>query len=369
MEVAGFMATLRRALGGRGPVAGESFVVVDGVRGFAVLLVVLGHLDRGGVSMFPRLPLFAAGVSGVELFFVLSAFLLSSPLLAAPARDLAAPRTWATYAARRLLRIYPLYFVVLVVGTSVPSWSQALFGPREVSIIDHLLCRQGAKIMWAVPVEMKFYCVLPFLAAAVAWVLRRNVAAALVLVAGMLVVAQALVPPRQSGPPPILLAPQLPYFVAGMAAATLHRVWRPASAGARVALEVAGLSAFAWWVAANLLGQASLWPQLATRPVWRGLTLATFLFAAVEGRALLAAFFRLAPLRFLGVLSFSMYLLHMPVTEELRRGLPWDAAAKTIAVLVAATALSTVSYLVIEYPFIELGRRLSRRRAAAKGAA
>lgn len=369
MEVASLIGTLRRAFGGRRSVAGESFVAADGVRGFAVLLVVLAHLDRGGVSMFPGLTLFAAGASGVQLFFVLSAFLLSYPLVAAPARKLAAPRTWATYTARRFLRIYPLYFVVLVVGTSVPSWSMALFGPREVSIVDHLLWKQGAKIMWAVPVEMKFYCVLPFLAAAVAWVARRNVAAALVLMAGMLVAAEAFVPPRQGGPPPILLAPQLPYFVAGMAAATLHRVWRPASAGARALLEVAGLSAFAWWAAANLFGQAWLWPQLATRPAWRGLTFAIFLLAAVEGRALLAAFFRLAPLRFLGVISFSMYLLHMPVTEELRRTLPWDAAGKTLAVLVGTVALSTVSYLVIEYPFIELGRRLSRRPTDADRAA
>lgn len=365
MEAAGLMVNLGRAFGGRRSVAGESFVVADGVRGFAVLLVVLGHLDRGGVSMFPGLTLFAAGASGVQLFFVLSAFLLSYPLVAASASDLAAPRTWATYALRRFLRIYPLYVLVLVVGTSVPSWSLALFGPREVSIVDHLLWKQGAKIMWAVPVEMKFYCVLPFLAATVAWVSRRNVAAALVVIAGMLVAAEALVPPRQSGPPPILLAPHLPYFVAGMAAATLLRMWRPASVAARAALEVAGLCAFAWWVATNLLGHASLWPQLVTRPAWRGLTFALFLLAAVEGRAVLAAFFRLAPLRFLGVISFSMYLLHMPVTEELRRSLPWDALGKTLAVVVAAAALSTLSYLVIEYPFIELGRRLSRRPGAA----
>ena len=141
----------------------RSRLPIDGLRGLAVLLVLFGHMYRGGVAVFPQLTMVAAGVSGVELFFVLSSFLLSSPLIAASSLELRSPGTWVTYVARRLLRIYPLYIVVLVVGTSDPAWSLALFGPRDVSIVDHLLWRQGAKIMWAIPVEMKFYVLLPAL--------------------------------------------------------------------------------------------------------------------------------------------------------------------------------------------------------------
>ena len=134
MREAGLQATLHRVFGNRRSSAGESFLPIDGLRGLAVLLVLFGHMYRGGVAVFPQLTMVAAGVSGVELFFVLSSFLLSSPLIAASSLELRSPGTWATYVARRLLRIYPLYIVVLVVGTSDPAWSLALFGPREVSM-------------------------------------------------------------------------------------------------------------------------------------------------------------------------------------------------------------------------------------------
>src|SRR3990167_7379107 len=70
MGDAGLQATLRRVFGNRRSSAGESFLAVDGLRGLAVLLVLLGHIYRGGVAVFPKLTMVAAGASGVELFFV-----------------------------------------------------------------------------------------------------------------------------------------------------------------------------------------------------------------------------------------------------------------------------------------------------------
>ena len=366
MGDAGLQATLRRVFGNRRSSAGESFLAVDGLRGLAVLLVLLGHIYRGGVAVFPKLTMLAAGASGVELFFVLSSFLLSSPLIAASPSALRSAGTWGTYAARRLLRIYPLYVVVLLVGTSDPAWSLALFGPREVSIVDHLTWQQGAKIMWAIPVEMKFYVLLPVLAVALAWALRRSAALALLLVAAMLATSAMLVPPRAPGPPPILLAPQLPYFVSGLAAAVVHRLWRPTTTGARVLLDFAGWSALALWASANVFALAPAWAAPSQEPVWRGLTLALITLAAVDARLGLSAVFRLAPLRFLGVISFSVYLLHMPIVESLRKVADWSDVTKTVAIVSAVCVLSTVSYLLIELPFIEVGRRLSRRTGRAE---
>jgi peptidoglycan/LPS O-acetylase OafA/YrhL len=365
MGDAGLQATLRRVFGNRRSSAGESFLAVDGLRGFAVLLVLLGHIYRGGVAVFPQLTMTAAGASGVELFFVLSSFLLSTPLTAASPSELRSPGTWTTYAARRLLRIYPLYIVVLLVGTSVPAWSLALFGPREVSIVDHLTWQQGAKIMWAIPVEMKFYVLLPVLAVVLSWALRRSAALALLLVAAMLATSAMLVPPRVPGPPTILLAPQLPYFVSGLAAAVVHRLWRPTTTRARVTLDVAGWSALAWWASGNLFAFAPAWAAPFQEPAWRGLTLALLTLAAVDARLGLSALFRLAPLRFLGVISFSVYLLHMPIVESLRKVADWSDVTKTVAIVAAVCATSMVSYLLIELPFIEVGRKLSRRPGRA----
>jgi len=87
---------------------------LDGVRGMAILLVMLFHtlqynLVRGpAVLAWTAVP--ALGWSGVDLFFVLSGFLITNILL-----DTRHSSTYAlTFYARRTLRIFPLYYAVLM---------------------------------------------------------------------------------------------------------------------------------------------------------------------------------------------------------------------------------------------------------------
>lgn len=341
--------------------------MLDGLRGMAALVVLLGHMELGGLVVLPGLSMIGAGVSGVQLFFVLSSFLLATPLLALPPPALSSPRLWGTYFARRILRIYPLYTLVLVVGSSYPSFYLALFGPREISIVSHLLLQQGAKILWAIPVEMKFYFLLPLLAVLGALALRRSVNAVCCLTAALLVasaIAAMNVQPSLQGTPPITLAPNLPYFVSGFAAAVLHRLWRPSGPAARILLDGAGWLALLWWVAANLAGAAPSWSWPLQEPLARGLTWALVLVAAADAGLGLSALFRFPPLRLAGVVSFSIYLLHMPIVENLRRMAGWSDATRIAGILASVTVVSALSFLVVEYPFIELGRRLSRRRPA-----
>lgn len=356
---------LRQVFGARRSSVGETFRMLDGLRGLAVLLVVVGHMYRGGLAVVPSARMVVAGMSGVQLFFVLSSFLLASPLLAASAETLRSPRTWATYFARRLLRIYPLYALVLVVGSCFPFLSWALFGPHQISVVDHLLLRQGVKILWAIPVEMKFYFVLPLLIGAAFVALRAGVAVTVVLVVAMLAAAQAWVPGAHDPVPSrIALAPSLPYFVAGFAAAVVHRMWRPSTATARVLLDTAGWLALAWWCFANVFGPPP--PSIAwlQAPLWRGLVWALVVLAAVDAGRGISAVFSALPLRVVGVVSFSVYLLHMPIVEALRNAGGWSEGARSLAILAAVLAVSMLSYMVIEYPFIEFGRRLSRRTTA-----
>ncbi len=335
--------------------------MLDGLRGMAVLLVVIGHMYRGGLDLFPSLRMVIAGASGVQLFFVLSSFLLSSPLLSASAAALRSPRTWGTYFVRRFLRIYPLYTLVLVVCSSFPFLSLALFGPREVSIVDHLLLRQGAKILWAIPVEMKFYLILPLLVVAVFVVGRAGVAATVAVVIAGLAASQAWVPAgHAAAPPTIALAPNLPYFLAGFAAAVVHRLWRPSTTTARSLLDAAGWLALAWWCFANIFGPPPAWAAGLQAPLWRGLVWALVVLAAVDARLGVAAVFSALPLRVVGVVSFSVYLLHMPIVEALRKIDGWSDPTKAVAILAAVFSVSMLSFLIVEYPFIELGRRLSR---------
>src|SRR4051812_36037117 len=92
----------------RSPAQPGHLDVLDGARGFAVLLVILDHASDSGFLLHPLLNFNRAGYIGVLLFFALSAFLLTFLFLRGdPA--IGSGSVWLNYAFRRVLRIYPLY--------------------------------------------------------------------------------------------------------------------------------------------------------------------------------------------------------------------------------------------------------------------
>ena len=86
---------------------------LDGLRGLAALAVLLAHLGEG------RWPLVGWGWTAVNLFFVLSGYLITGIVL----REGHAPGFWRAFYARRVLRIWPVYFgtiaAILAVGPLV----------------------------------------------------------------------------------------------------------------------------------------------------------------------------------------------------------------------------------------------------------
>src|SRR5918998_5491330 len=87
---------------------------LDGLRGLAILLVMAHHLTivRSEVPFdVGALELLHTGWVGVDLFFVLSGFLITGILLDARGSD----RYFASFYARRTLRIFPLYYAVLTI--------------------------------------------------------------------------------------------------------------------------------------------------------------------------------------------------------------------------------------------------------------
>jgi peptidoglycan/LPS O-acetylase OafA/YrhL len=131
---------------------------LDGLRGVAILAVMLFHMQVRGVAL---------GWAGVELFFVLSGFLITRILL--ESRD--KPHYLRNFYARRALRIFPLYYVVLVVTLILPPphgfgrsrtslWYFAYLqtlplvrGRFEASPLPH---------SWTLAIEEQFYCLWPF---------------------------------------------------------------------------------------------------------------------------------------------------------------------------------------------------------------
>ena len=145
---------------------------LDGWRGLAVLLVLLWHLwPRNGEPT----PWFVSfGWTGVDLFFVLSGFLISRILLAAKAQ----PNYFRNFYARRCLRIFPLYYAT-VLGVylvwpwldqqPVNGWQAAwafLYATNAWSAITHHWFAApppwNGSHLWTLAIEEQFYLVWPF---------------------------------------------------------------------------------------------------------------------------------------------------------------------------------------------------------------
>lgn len=335
---------------------------LDGLRGLAVLVVIASHLSLLGFGLVPGLPLGGIGKSGVYLFFVLSAFLLTRMLLERTPAQFADAGLWAAYAVRRVLRIWPLYLVVLflswgLTSAGVGSWH---FQIDTGALLRHLALREGQSVLWSIPVEFKFYLWLPLMALALATMAHRRwpwaVQAVVVLLA--LVLATWLWPPAQTGRNDVRLGPYLVLFLCGGAAAALDRGIGRSSKPVRWGL--AGILAIVA-VAASI---PEAWSAISGTPVdlqlnhtwflFFGVVWATLLLSVLHGPAWLRAPFASAPMRLLGVVSFSAYLWHMPVLFGMRAlGVQaWPLAGWWV--LAGAILVAMASFLVIERPWRDM---------------
>lgn len=153
---------------------------LDGVRGIAILLVIVWHYFASKVDpTSPLAQLFGLTWSGVDLFFVLSGFLIGGILL--DHRD--APNYFKAFYARRIARIFPLYFAWLglfigivtiipqfptsplksVFENPYPVWAYLLFVQNILMAVSPLRS-MGASwlgLTWSLAVEEQFYVLLP----------------------------------------------------------------------------------------------------------------------------------------------------------------------------------------------------------------
>src|SRR3954470_9178202 len=193
----------------------ERLARFESLRALAALGVLAGHAwglhhayGLAGYDTFPERLVYGGGY-GVFVFFALSGYLLFGPLARA-AFGAGERIDLAAYARNRALRILPLYYVVAAVlfvlaagGGSLGEWVRfATF--TQNFFPDTVLDLDGP--MWSLVVEVQFYALLPLIALGLAWVSRRrlDVAAVVLVVAGLagvalrmwLVIGRAMIVPR-----------------------------------------------------------------------------------------------------------------------------------------------------------------------------
>jgi len=138
---------------------------LDGVRGLAILLVMICHSSMW-LPDSPVRTLLLQGKVGVDLFFVLSGFLITGILLDTRER----PRALRNFYVRRGLRIWPLYFAFVFVAFTIPR----RMIPPDVTPWVYALCIQNficfasmgplLDPLWSLAVEEQFYLFWPWIA-------------------------------------------------------------------------------------------------------------------------------------------------------------------------------------------------------------
>lgn len=163
---------------------GKGYIpVLDGVRGCAILLVMLYHFsipfqNMSHLTFFDELvsSIFQVGWIGVDLFFVLSGYLITGIL----SDSVGKPKYLSNFFIRRILRIFPLFYAVLFVlivfiPIAIPSLSESTKQMQEnqvwfwsylvnwyIASVGGFSSMQGG-YLWSLAVEEQFYLVWPFI--------------------------------------------------------------------------------------------------------------------------------------------------------------------------------------------------------------
>ncbi|MBT7371484.1 MAG: acyltransferase, partial [Gammaproteobacteria bacterium] len=261
------------------------------------------------------------------------------------------------YLTRRICRIYPLYLITILVSLLITQFAPG-YSPRidnVTELLRHLMLLEGESIYWAIPVEFKYYALLPVATISLYWLNKLNpfapVAATLLAIFAIHIVW----PPSETNANSIQLGPYLGIFLLGSLTALLcSGTTEPVVSRYAKPLAVAGwLSIFV-----GLMTVPSFWRLVvdpdATNQVFHrdflfyGLLWCVSVTAATKGSRLFAAFFELKACRFVGRVSFSVYLWHYLVVQLISRDVEIHASLQFLLVLAITFPLSWVSYQFIE---------------------
>jgi len=294
---------------------------LDGLRGVAVLLVIADHTG------YLREP---AGGIGVTVFFVLSGFLITRVIVEAHDND-----SWSMggFLANRFVRLFPALLVMVAVVSVIMlarGFTKDFVSDRAVpalAYVQNMEPRMTYPVFgqtWSLGVEEQFYLLWPL---ALPWVLRRHRPLALIALA-----------------------------IAGSAAVMIASPhdWLPMHAYALLsgcALALLGPLRSHWWMlpvgALALVASIHVAPSFTQIYVY-GPLIATpgavlLVAGAVHGNRLL----ELAPLRFVGRISYAVYLWHVPLLRLTGTTYDRSAALRPIAL---AFILAGGSTLLLEEP-------------------
>jgi peptidoglycan/LPS O-acetylase OafA/YrhL len=350
---------------------------LDGLRGLAALSVffshVLGFIPGNENFFVQRTPLHILwdGAAGVALFFVLSGYVLALPFVGTQQRRVQP----ISFIVKRIFRLYPAYWCALCFALLLrfwvlshnhlglfSSWANSLW---TVPITTGLLVRQFLMVapginthgidpvIWTLVIEMKVSLIFP----AVIFLIQRTTRAwyAVTILAGLVLVS-----------PLLHSLDVLPVFVAGGYLAKYDATVRKWLAQRSLPFKVIVLLiALGIYGAPSILNASQFNSGFLTTNGFLITSVgAAILVVLVLGWRPLTSLTASRPVHFLGAVSYSFYLLHLPILLFVASTLYPYTHSVFLCMIVAfpfTLTLSKLSYTWIEMPTVRLGRNVARR--------
>jgi len=346
---------------------------IDGLRALAVVPVIFFH---SGLSTFP------GGYVGVDVFFVISGYLITSILL----EDVESGRfSILSFYERRVRRIFPALFVVLAGSAGAALYvmfaselyefansliAAAFFYSNYFFMFDagYFAAPSETKPLlhiWSLAVEEQFYIVFPLYLLVVMRLPRYQAVAITALFLIMSLAYSVNLVDRAPGDAFFSAPSRFWELLAGATLAMSPTAWR-LSVPIANALTLAGLGLILYAILA--FSDNTPFPGLAAIAPVAGTAL--IIIAGAKRRNLVATVLSVAPVRFIGLISYSLYLWHWPVLVFYKL---WKISPPTsgeIMLLWCVTAgLSYLTWKYVETPFRRRQRLPDRKRILAAGIA
>jgi peptidoglycan/LPS O-acetylase OafA/YrhL len=371
---------------------------LTGLRGLAACWVLLFHLWMAAgprkihVYLFDQkidlTPLFSGGWIGVDIFFVLSGFLLAIPYLRWHFFD-KSPVSLPRYFQRRLLRVLPAYYAQILVLLGI----NLLFSGRELpdtgSLISHGLMIHNLwfeyngdinRVYWTLPIEFGFYLLLPLL---MLWATTPRKLLGLFVISTLISIsyrygafqwaAEGTTAQKQ------WILNQLPgrlnQFVSGMVAAYVYlRLTRLPNnrfnqwlSRLGFIIGTGGILYLLYFFTGGM--HRHFWQGHWSLFVWysaAGAVISLLVLGLTLNHGWISRLFGNPLMLFLGLVSYSLYLWHYPIIEGLAHTpwiksidgyrLPWLGLIGMSASILAAA----LSYYLVERPFLLVRKNRNR---------
>ena len=357
---------------------------LDGIRAIAIWMVLLLHIlvfsNHPALLFLPRpvLEIIGHGWLGVDLFFLLSGFLITGILLDTKER----PSYFKNFYIRRFLRIMPLYFAVVIV------WSLAyrgygryfalssIFG-ANLSPLFHIHAPHGPDVLWSLAVEEHFYLLWP----AIVFLLSRRKVLGL---CGILFIGSAILRTifAAKGMNPALIY-QLTWFrLDGLAAGGAMAIWARSDPFSRKNTQIlVGILMAAFCVISvaglpfHIFGRATP-AAVGFRYTQAYLFFGSFfLLTLVYRDAKWTGFLRNPFLQLSGALSYCLYLVHFSVgdlfqflykhQQSLNLGPDALVLTRGAFMIVGSFAIALFTRKYLEAPMLALKDKFAAQKPAA----